>query len=131
MKKITLVYALGCLLTTSTWAVTSASDTSMSSMNMSPPATVSKVTQEKRVQIKEFAFVPAAITISAGDTITWINQDAAPHDVKSEDKTLNSTTLSQGDSYRQTFNKPGTYTYICSFHPFMKGTVIVKPAAGK
>ncbi|MEN3270883.1 MAG: hypothetical protein V7646_7777 [Pseudonocardia sp.] len=76
------------------------------------------------VAIAGFAFVPAAITVSPGTTVTWRNNDSAGHDVSGGP--LHSPLLSQGGTWSYTFATPGTYRYICSVHPNMTGTVTVR-----
>ncbi len=79
------------------------------------------------ITIKNFAFSPSSMTISKGSKVTWTNEDSAPHTVTSDSGTvLNSATLHSGDSFSFTFNTAGTFTYYCSIHPMMKGTVIVE-----
>lgn len=79
------------------------------------------------VEIKDFAYGPETVTIPAGGTVTWTNQDAAPHTATAQDReVLQSGALAQGESYSQTFDTPGTYEYFCEFHAGMKGTVIVE-----
>jgi plastocyanin len=75
------------------------------------------------VSISNFAFVPATVTVPAGSTVTWTNNDATAHDVSGGP--LKSPTLNQGRSYSFTFATPGTYDYICSIHPAMHGSVTV------
>jgi plastocyanin len=75
------------------------------------------------VAIKDFKFQPAEITIRAGESITWMNGDSAVHDVKFQD--FASPDLKKGEQFTKTFDKPGTYAYICEIHPTMRGTVIV------
>lgn len=77
------------------------------------------------VQITNFAFAPAVITVAAGATVTWTNEDTTQHDVFAPPIGLQSPVLNQNDSYAHTFSSPGTYPYICSIHPFMHGTVVV------
>ena len=80
------------------------------------------------ILIKNFAFSPASLTIRTGATVTWLNQDEATHQIASDPVTpaaFSSDPLADGASYRFTFIKPGTYTYHCSIHPSMKGTIIV------
>ncbi|MFF2148825.1 plastocyanin/azurin family copper-binding protein [Kitasatospora sp. NPDC058190] len=79
------------------------------------------------VAIKNFAFAPAAITVKAGTTVTWTNQDTDAHTVTSQNKAgaLNSQALNTGQSYSYTFTTPGTYGYLCTIHPFMTATVTV------
>ena len=76
-----------------------------------------------RVSIKDFAFNPDAVTISAGDTVRWMNLDPTTHTIKGSD--FKSNTLREGDSYEFLFPKAGVYEYECSIHPSMKGTVTV------
>ncbi|MCR4334174.1 MAG: cupredoxin family copper-binding protein [Patescibacteria group bacterium] len=76
------------------------------------------------VNIKSFAFSPSQVNIKVGDKVVWTNLDSAPHDVTFENGEQ-SKTLAQGESFDTVFNEPGTYPYICSIHPSMKGTVIV------
>ncbi len=78
------------------------------------------------VKISGFAFVPAAVTVSAGNTVTWTNQDSVRHTVTSETGLFDSVRLSINDSFSYTFTDRGTFSYYCSIHPYMKGEVIVK-----
>lgn len=76
------------------------------------------------VSIQGYAFQPQSVTIQKGGTVTWTNQDSVVHDVKFSDG--DSPDLKKGGTYSKTFDKAGTYDYICNIHPTMKGTVIVK-----
>ena len=80
------------------------------------------------VQMANYAFAPASMTVSEGDTITWTNEDAAPHTVTttSGPQALNSPYLSKGQSWSFTFTVPGTYSYYCTVHPDMRAQVIVR-----
>lgn len=94
---------------------------SSSSTSASAPATAAA-----KVDIANFAFAPKAITVKAGGTITWTNSDSAEHTATADDhKTFDTGALNQGDTKTVTLKTPGTYTYVCSFHPFMHGTVTV------
>ncbi len=75
--------------------------------------------------IQNNAFNPKELTIAAGDTVTWTNNDAMLHDVDIDDLGK-SPEMHKGETFTQTFDKPGTYNYDCDIHPFMKGKVIVK-----
>jgi plastocyanin len=81
---------------------------------------------DAHVTMKNFDFMPMQMTVAAGTTVTWTNQDGEPHTVVSTDGTFRSAALDQNDSFKFTFSKPGTYKYICSIHPKMVGTVTVK-----
>lgn len=78
------------------------------------------------IEIEDFKFGPANITVKKGTTVTWTNKDSAPHNVISDGPgSLESETLNQGDTYQFTFNEVGTFNYICTFHSGMSGTVTV------
>ncbi|MFC0437457.1 plastocyanin/azurin family copper-binding protein [Kutzneria buriramensis] len=88
------------------------------------------VAATQAVTMAQYAFAPAAITVHVGDTVTWTNQDQAPHDVTttSAPVPLHSPTLSTGQSWTYTFGQAGTYAYICSIHPDMKAQITVLAA---
>ncbi len=71
------------------------------------------------------------MTISQGDTVTWTNQDSVPHDVAvtSGPVKFRSPMLTQGKSWSYTFSQAGAYSYTCSVHPDMHGTIAAKPKA--
>ena len=79
------------------------------------------------VTIESFAFSPQTITVPVGTAVTWTNKDSAPHTVTFSDGGASSGRLAQGDTFTRTFDKPGTFTYACSIHPSMTGTVVVEP----
>lgn len=76
-----------------------------------------------QVQIKDYKFQPSEITIQSGGTVTWTNSDTMIHDVRFKDS--ESPDMKKGEQYSRTFDKPGTYDYICEIHPAMKGKVTV------
>ncbi|MHB8566496.1 MAG: cupredoxin domain-containing protein [Nitrososphaerales archaeon] len=73
-------------------------------------------------------FTPATITVVIGvnNTVTWTNNDSAPHTVTADDGSFSSGNMDPGNTFSFTFTTPGTYAYHCSYHPWMKATVIVK-----
>lgn len=73
-----------------------------------------------------YGFSPASITIQAGTTVTWNNASSAPEGHTVSGSGLESGTLHQGQSYSHSFGSPGTFSYICSIHPYMKGAVTVR-----
>jgi plastocyanin len=79
------------------------------------------------VTIENFTFNPATIEIAVGTTVTWTNNDPAPHTTTQEPagSGFQSGRLNTGDSFSHTFDTPGTYNYFCEFHPNMKGAVVV------
>jgi plastocyanin len=78
------------------------------------------------VKIDNFSFGPAAITVSVGTTVTWINRDDIPHTVVSTEKVFKSKVLDTDEKFSYTFTKPGEYPYFCSIHPKMTGKVVVQ-----
>jgi plastocyanin len=78
------------------------------------------------VEIKDFAFGPATLTVKVGDTVTWVNKDVAGHSATADDGSFDTGVMSQGESGSHTFTQAGTYEYHCTPHPNMKGTIIVQ-----
>lgn len=74
-----------------------------------------------------FGFNPSAITVTIGinNTVLWTNDDTVPHTVTSDNGTFSSGNLNPGDTFLFTFTEPGTYTYHCSYHSWMRASVIV------
>ncbi len=77
--------------------------------------------------IKDFTYNPDPAVVKAGGAITWTNEDTAAHNVIFDDDSVKSIdNLDQGQSGEVTFEQPGTYPYVCSYHSGMKGTVEVQ-----
>ncbi len=85
---------------------------------------------DAEVQIDQYAFLPQRITVKPGTTVTWTNEDDAPHTIASSAKLFKSKALDTGDKFSFTFTTPGTFAYFCSLHPQMTGTVTVEAASG-
>ncbi|WP_260695693.1 cupredoxin family copper-binding protein [Streptomyces sp. IB201691-2A2] len=83
-----------------------------------------------RVAMKGYAFSPAALTVPVGSTVTWTNQDTAPHDVKttSGPVSIHSPMLQKGQSWSFTFTTAGSYGYYCTVHPDMTARIVVQAA---
>jgi amicyanin len=76
--------------------------------------------------IDNFVFEPAKLTIKAGTTVTWTNRDDIPHTVASKDRLFKSKVMDTDETYSYTFTTPGEYSYFCSLHPHMTGTIVVE-----
>src|SRR5687768_7022709 len=76
-----------------------------------------------QIPIAQYTYTPATMTVHVGDVVTWTNQDQAAHDVTGG--TFRSPMLAKGQSWSFTFTEPGTFDYICSVHPDMRGQIIV------
>jgi len=80
------------------------------------------------------SYNPNLIEIKVGDTVTWINSDSSPHTVtslSSNDSNFDSGVLRNGEAFSFTFDKEGQYSYFCTLHPSMVGTVVVFPSEGE
>ena len=89
--------------------------------------TDSIATGGNRIEIKDFAFNPQTITVKSGEKITWINRDEEPHTIVSVEKQFKkSSALDTDQEFTITAGPPGTYTYYCSVHPKMTGTIVIE-----
>jgi plastocyanin len=72
-------------------------------------------------------YSPPTITVVIGvnNTVQWVNNDTAPHTVTATDRSFDSGNLNPGETWSYTFTNPATYTYVCTYHTWMKATVIV------
>lgn len=79
------------------------------------------------VKIDDFSFQPKELTIQAGTTVTWQNDDDVPHTATADGDTplFDSGPLDTDDKYSFTFQHPGKYPYYCKVHPHMTGLIVV------
>lgn len=82
------------------------------------------------VSIRDFAFSPRTVEIRVGDRVTWTNRDAVEHTATARNGSFDTGSLGEGESGSVRFNVAGTYRYVCTPHPSMTGTVVVRAAAG-
>ena len=85
-----------------------------------------RAAQPSQVVIKDFMFVPTTLTVKAGTTVTWANKDEEPHTVFSDSGLFRSNAMDTGEPFSFTFDKPGTYHFLCTIHPRMVGTIVVE-----
>ncbi len=78
------------------------------------------------VSIVNMSFSASSLTVTAGTTVTWTNQDAITHTVTADDNSFDSGNIASKGTYSKVFSKAGTYTYHCKIHPGMLGTIVVK-----
>ena len=81
------------------------------------------------VEVVDFAFAPAELTITAGETVTFTNLDAVAHTATAIDGSWDTGLLDQNQSASITFTAAGTYDYLCTPHPSMTGRIIVVAAS--
>jgi plastocyanin len=118
--KIAVTSALVAMLLFSVGSITRAKGARQSGEAAQQQANATKVT------IDNFSFTPQEITVPAGTTVTWVNQDDVPHTVASTDNKFKSKALDTDDKFSFTFKDSGTYEYYCTVHPKMTAKVIVK-----
>lgn len=107
-------------------AVVSAGAYYFSQQYYAKPADNNKIVPKENnaVSIDNFSFNPETITVKAGTTVTWTNNDSASHTIKSAG--FNSGNLSKGSTFKFKFESKGNFDYSCGIHPVMKGKVIVE-----
>ena len=95
-----------------------------------PANSASDPTKVVTVVIRDFKFEPATVTVHAGETVEWKNDDFVPHtataDGEAQKPAFDSGTIHTGAAGRYVAGKKGTYDYTCTFHPNMKGKLIVQ-----
>ncbi|MDB5303351.1 MAG: hypothetical protein JWM97_900 [Phycisphaerales bacterium] len=90
------------------------------------PAEKAPAHARKEVSIANLAYSPATLKIHVGDTVVWTNNDDRDHTVIATDGSFKSPNIKAGKTYEFTFSKAGKFTYGCSYHPRMKGTINVE-----
>lgn len=93
---------------------------------VSPTGVSTSSARRLEVIISNSSFQPADITTGKGSIIVWKNNDAVSHTVTADDGSFNSGEIKAGGSFDQRFDYIKTYSYSCSFHPEMKGTIVIK-----
>jgi plastocyanin len=78
------------------------------------------------VSISDFKFMPPRITVPAGTKLEFSNDDTAAHTATANDRSFDTGSIRKGKKATVTLKKAGTFAYICDFHPYMKGTVVVE-----
>jgi len=84
---------------------------------------------DQPINIEGFKF-PATINVKAGDSVTWTNNDRAPHTVTADNGSFDRQVAASGGTATVTFSTAGTFAYHCTIHPTMTGTVVVGAAVG-
>ena len=82
--------------------------------------------QRQRIDMKGVAFVPAQVTAHVGDTLEWVNSDIVAHTATSREGGFD-VNVPTGRTGSTVVKKPGTFDYICRYHPNMKGRIVVEP----
>jgi plastocyanin len=94
----------------------------------SAPAPSGDAARSEKVEIVDFAYDPDPVTIEEGGKVIWINRDSDAHTATAEDGSFDTGTLEEGKLGSASFKEAGTYEYVCTIHPDMRGTVEVVAA---
>jgi plastocyanin len=127
-NKIILFFGIVMTLLVVTFLVSGCSGFSVNysqSANGGQKASV-QVNPSNDVTIQGSAFSPSNLTVKVGDTVKWTNNDKIDHTVTSDTGVFNSGNIANGATFSFTFSTAGTYSYHCSIHTFMKGTIVVQ-----
>jgi len=79
-----------------------------------------------QIAIQGFVYAPASLEVAVGDTVVWTNRDVVPHTVTSQSGAFDSGSMAAGATWRYVAVEPGSFPYICGFHPTMKGMLVVR-----
>lgn len=79
-----------------------------------------------RVPIRGFEYTPSALTVQAGDTVAWTNDDIVPHTATTADGSVNSGAIGPNATWSYVASQKGSFSYHCTFHPSMQGTLRVE-----
>ena len=90
------------------------------------PTNTTTAAASNTINIVNFTFTPGTLTVKAGTTVTWTNNDSMTHTVTSDNGVFDSGNLTPGQTFSYTFNNAGKFTCHCVIHSYMKGTIIVQ-----
>lgn len=77
------------------------------------------------VHMKDSAFAPSEVHVHTGDTVEFVNDDGFGHTVTAAEGAFDSKDIASGKTWRYTFSKAGTYALVCTYHSWMKASVVV------
>jgi len=100
-------------------------DGNSNNVTFAPTGTPANAANATRVTIRLLKFSPDKIEVKSGETVEWANADLTPHTATAQG-TFNSGAINAGAAWSHTFNQPGIFPYVCTFHPEMKGVVVVR-----
>jgi plastocyanin len=110
----------------------SSDDESSSSSQVTTSAAATPQTQARpavqsaTVDIRSFKFKPVDVTVKKGGRVRWTNADGAAHTATADARSFDTQTIDEGEARTVTMTRAGSFPYHCDFHPFMKGTVVVR-----
>lgn len=90
-----------------------------------PPDTGGATGDTVAVTIKDFSFEPSTVKVKVGQEVVFTNEDGVVHTATADEGAFDSGDLEKGKSFTFTADKPGTFSYFCTPHQYMKGTIEV------
>lgn len=134
MRRLTITFAaIAALAAAGCGGGSSSSSSAPAASTPAAPATSTPASSGGvvKVDMKNIQFNPKTVTVKKGTTVEWVNEDSVNHDVVKKSgpgpKFASGTgNIGSGGTYKQTFNAPGTIQYVCTVHPGMAGTIVVK-----
>lgn len=96
-------------------------------MGGSGPETTGSASGRGDVLIQGFRFEPTTLNVTPGTVIVWTNEDGAPHTATAKDESFDTGRLDEDESGEVTFDQPGSFDYVCDFHSWMDGRIVVGP----
>lgn len=82
--------------------------------------------EQVTVEMRDYEFFAAKLTVDASAEVTWLNRDVVPHNAVANDGAFDTGNLNGGDSVSVVLEQPGTYAYVCTYHPGMEGVLTVR-----
>ena len=82
--------------------------------------------EQVAVDMRDYEFFPAKLTVNAGAEVTWLNRDAVPHNAVANEGAFDSGNLNGGESVSVVVEQPGSYAYVCTYHPGMEAVLTVR-----
>jgi plastocyanin len=89
------------------------------------PAPSGEAVRSAKVEMQDFSFEPPTVTVQVGGKVTWQNEGDAPHTATADDDSFDTGNVESGKLQSENFKTAGTFSYICTIHPEMTGTVEV------
>jgi plastocyanin len=105
--------------------VTTTAAPAVTTLHQTPVVETTPSVSDNTINIRKKTFIPANITIRAGETVRWVNGDDFPHRIQFADSRYATVLMGASQSASQRFDRPGVFEYTCLIHPEMHGTVSV------
>ncbi len=87
---------------------------------------VASEAQQVTVEMRDYEFFASKLTVNVGAEVTWVNRDSVPHNAVADDGAFDTGNVNGGESGSVVVDQPGTYPYVCTYHPGMEATLTVR-----